>query len=60
MAARIAEVLGEQRLVESVGDPFVFVELYRKAALADPTRTPPFSDEALAVIRELGERVRVP
>jgi hypothetical protein len=52
MAARIVESAGEPALVASCGNPFTFVELYQRFALADPSLAPPFSDEALAVIRQ--------
>jgi hypothetical protein len=57
MASRIVAVLGEPALVDSAGNPFTFVELYQQAALARPTEAPPFSDQALELIRSLGERI---
>jgi hypothetical protein len=58
MVGRIVDVVGKPALVQSVGDPFIFVDLYQEAALADPEAAPPFSDQSLTVIRDLGHRMK--
>ena len=60
MANVIIEEMGRGALVGEIGNPFRFFLLYKEAADRKGGDTPTFSDEAVALLRELEARYLVP